>query len=176
MAESENIGANHLEFAKSLFQQYSQQLKLNTTTPWELSEEEEKESEDQGFTYQNPISENSEFKTPNFQTPINSNLENLENATLNIQTLQNSEQINQNNLPPNIIINQPPIDPIAKPIQQPLQLSPQQNQQPFQQPPQPSNLDPMAYAPIVKLDNFTSKEDDAQVWLNNVEKAIAANG
>ncbi|KAG9304295.1 hypothetical protein G9A89_019857 [Geosiphon pyriformis] len=34
----------------------------------------------------------------------------------------------------------------------------------------------MVYAPIAKLDNFTGKEDDAQVWLNNVEKAIAANG
>ncbi|KAG9294910.1 hypothetical protein G9A89_003250 [Geosiphon pyriformis] len=34
----------------------------------------------------------------------------------------------------------------------------------------------MAYAPIAKLDNFTGKENDAQIWLNNVEKAIAANG
>ncbi|KAG9284152.1 hypothetical protein G9A89_022926 [Geosiphon pyriformis] len=33
----------------------------------------------------------------------------------------------------------------------------------------------MAYAPITKLDNFTGKEDDAQVWLNDIEKAIAAN-
>ncbi|KAG9286111.1 hypothetical protein G9A89_010125 [Geosiphon pyriformis] len=33
----------------------------------------------------------------------------------------------------------------------------------------------MAYVPIVKLDNFISEEDNAQVWLNNVEKAIAAN-
>ncbi|KAG9304008.1 hypothetical protein G9A89_005918 [Geosiphon pyriformis] len=85
------------------------------------------------------------------------------------------EQINQNNLPPNIAINQPPINPIAKSIQQPLQLPPQQNQQPFQQPPQPLNLDSMVYVPIAKLDNFTSKEDDTQVWLNNVEKAITAN-
>ncbi|KAG9286819.1 hypothetical protein G9A89_012369 [Geosiphon pyriformis] len=30
----------------------------------------------------------------------------------------------------------------------------------------------MAYAPIAKLDNFTSEEDDAQIWLNDVEKAI----
>ncbi|KAG9305474.1 hypothetical protein G9A89_021192 [Geosiphon pyriformis] len=49
-------------------------------------------------------------------------------------------------------------------------------QQPLQQPPQQPNLDPMAYAPIAKLDNFTGKEDDAQVWLNDVEKAIIANG
>ncbi|KAG9294721.1 hypothetical protein G9A89_008200 [Geosiphon pyriformis] len=33
----------------------------------------------------------------------------------------------------------------------------------------------MAYAPIAKLDNFTGKEDDTQVWLNDVEKTIAAN-
>ncbi|KAG9305755.1 hypothetical protein G9A89_005153 [Geosiphon pyriformis] len=33
----------------------------------------------------------------------------------------------------------------------------------------------MAYAPITKLDNFTGKEDDTQIWLNNVEKAITAN-
>ncbi|KAG9288992.1 hypothetical protein G9A89_015541 [Geosiphon pyriformis] len=34
----------------------------------------------------------------------------------------------------------------------------------------------MAYTPITKLDNFTGKEDDAQIWLNNVKKAITANG
>ncbi|KAG9294669.1 hypothetical protein G9A89_008148 [Geosiphon pyriformis] len=33
----------------------------------------------------------------------------------------------------------------------------------------------MAYVSITKLDNFTGKENDAQVWLNDVEKAIAAN-
>ncbi|KAG9300744.1 hypothetical protein G9A89_023542 [Geosiphon pyriformis] len=66
-----------------------------------------------------------------------------------------------------IVINQPPIDSIAKPIQQPLQLPSQQNQQPLQQPPQSPNLDPIVYAPIAKLDNFTSKKNDAQVWLNN---------
>ncbi|KAG9301872.1 hypothetical protein G9A89_004551 [Geosiphon pyriformis] len=34
----------------------------------------------------------------------------------------------------------------------------------------------MAYAPIAKLNNFTGEEDDTQIWLNDVEKAIAANG
>ncbi|KAG9300929.1 hypothetical protein G9A89_004987 [Geosiphon pyriformis] len=33
----------------------------------------------------------------------------------------------------------------------------------------------MAYAPIAKLKKFTSEEDNAQVWLNDIEKAIAAN-
>ncbi|KAG9295596.1 hypothetical protein G9A89_000961 [Geosiphon pyriformis] len=60
----------------------------------------------------------------------------------------------------------------------PLQLPPQQPipQQLLQQPSQLPNLDPMAYAPIAKLDNFTGKEDDTQVWLNDVKKAITANG
>ncbi|KAG9289123.1 hypothetical protein G9A89_022432 [Geosiphon pyriformis] len=35
--------------------------------------------------------------------------------------------------------------------------------------------DPMAYTPITKLDNFTSEDDNVQVWLNDVEKAITAN-
>ncbi|KAG9285804.1 hypothetical protein G9A89_013229 [Geosiphon pyriformis] len=76
-----------------------------------------------------------------------------------------------------IVIDQPPIEPISEPIQPPQvplqQLLPLQQLQ--QQPPQPLNLDPMAYAPIAKLDNFTGKENDAQVWLNNIEKTIAAN-
>ncbi|KAG9302894.1 hypothetical protein G9A89_022310 [Geosiphon pyriformis] len=107
------------------------------------SEKEEKKSEDQEFTYQNPITENPE-----------------------------------QNLPPVIIINQLPINPIAEPIQQPLQLPPQQpeQQQLLQQLLQPPNLDPMAYALIAKLDNFMDEENDTQIWLNDVEKAIAANG
>ncbi|KAG9290367.1 hypothetical protein G9A89_007098 [Geosiphon pyriformis] len=81
-----------------------------------------------------------------------------------------------------IIINQPPIELIIEPIQQqPLQppqqlqqsLSPLQQQ--FQQPPQQQIIVPMAYAPIAKLEKFTGKEDDAQVWLNNVKKTITAN-
>ncbi|KAG9286170.1 hypothetical protein G9A89_010184 [Geosiphon pyriformis] len=48
-------------------------------------------------------------------------------------------------------------------------------QQPLQLPSQQPNLDPMAYPPIAKLDNFTSEEDNAQIWLNDVEKAIVAN-
>ncbi|KAG9304414.1 hypothetical protein G9A89_019976 [Geosiphon pyriformis] len=33
----------------------------------------------------------------------------------------------------------------------------------------------MAYAPIVKLEKFTGKKNNAQVWLNNVKKVITAN-
>ncbi|KAG9290851.1 hypothetical protein G9A89_011000 [Geosiphon pyriformis] len=84
---------------------------------------------------------------------------------------------------PGSIINIAPADafistktPLARimfqiPPQQPLSL-----QQLQQQPPQPLNLDPMAYTPIAKLDNFTGKEDDTQVCLNDIEKAITANG
>ncbi|KAG9290890.1 hypothetical protein G9A89_011040 [Geosiphon pyriformis] len=91
---------------------------------------------------------------------------------------QKPELINQQNLPSVIVIDQLPINPIAKPIQQLLQLPSQQpgQQQLLQQLPQPPNLDPMAYAPIAKLDNFMGEEDDAQIWLNDVEKTIAANG
>ncbi|KAG9287837.1 hypothetical protein G9A89_017432 [Geosiphon pyriformis] len=59
---------------------------------------------------------------------------------------------------------------LLQPPQQPQQLLQQQQQQ-QQQP----NIDPMVYAPIAKLEKFTSEENDAQVWLNNVEKAIVAN-
>ncbi|KAG9285380.1 hypothetical protein G9A89_010855 [Geosiphon pyriformis] len=66
---------------------------------------------------------------------------------------------------------------ISKSLQLPLQLPPQQTvqQQSLQLPPQQPNLDPMAYTPIAKLDNFTSEEDNTQIWLNDIEKAIVAN-
>ncbi|KAG9297630.1 hypothetical protein G9A89_011145 [Geosiphon pyriformis] len=69
------------------------------------------------------------------------------------------------------MINLPLAPPNAQQQQQPQPLSQQQ----IQQQPQP-NLDPMVYTPIAKLEKFTSKEDNAQVWLNDIEKAIAANG
>ncbi|KAG9300170.1 hypothetical protein G9A89_010580 [Geosiphon pyriformis] len=127
--------------------------------PWEAAESEKKEeeSEDQKFTYQHPITEN-----PKQQ------LENPEIKTLNIrippnQRNQKPELINQQNLPSII-------QSLQLPSQQPGQ------QQLFQQPLQPPNLDPMTYVPIAKLDNFTGEEDDAQIWLNDIEKTIAANG
>ncbi|KAG9305085.1 hypothetical protein G9A89_007725 [Geosiphon pyriformis] len=73
--------------------------------------------------------------------------ENSEIETLNIQALQNQKpEVINQHLPPVIVIDQPP-----------------QQQQ-------------MTYAPIAKLNKFTGKENDAQVWLNNIEKAITANG
>ncbi|KAG9292976.1 hypothetical protein G9A89_016338 [Geosiphon pyriformis] len=33
----------------------------------------------------------------------------------------------------------------------------------------------MAYTSITKIEKFTDKENDTQVWLNNMKKAIAAN-
>ncbi|KAG9298087.1 hypothetical protein G9A89_004951 [Geosiphon pyriformis] len=132
----------------------------------ESEKEKEKESEEQKFTYQNLITENLEVETPNLQTQQNLNLENSEIETVNHQRQNNpnSELINQQNLPLIIVIDQPPINPIAKPIQQPLQLPLQQpvQQQPLQQIPQQPNLDSMAYTLIAKLDNFTGEEDNAQ--------------
>ncbi|KAG9307413.1 hypothetical protein G9A89_017242 [Geosiphon pyriformis] len=115
------------------------------TSSWEITESEGKQEEKE-----EEESENQEFV---YQNPI---LENSEIETPNIQTPPNlnnpnPELINQQNLPPVI-------------PQQLLQPSAQQQQQP--------NLDPIAYAPIAKLDNFISKENDTQVWLNDVEKAI----
>ncbi|KAG9304659.1 hypothetical protein G9A89_021439 [Geosiphon pyriformis] len=34
---------------------------------------------------------------------------------------------------------------------------------------------PMAFVSIAKLEKFTSKEDDTQIWINDVVKAITAN-
>ncbi|KAG9287654.1 hypothetical protein G9A89_024004 [Geosiphon pyriformis] len=53
-----------------------------------------------------------------------------------------------------------------------LKFQPQQPLQQLQQQLQQPNLDPMAYAPIAKLEKFTSKKDDTQIWLNDIEKAI----
>ncbi|KAG9299400.1 hypothetical protein G9A89_014049 [Geosiphon pyriformis] len=104
---------------------------------------------------------------------------------LELQHNQNDRNFdinNQQHLPPVIVINPPPALPINEQQQQLFQ-PPQQLQQPFpppqqqlQQPPQQQIIAPIAYAFIAKLEKFTSKEDNIQVWLNNVEKAIAANG
>ncbi|KAG9298974.1 hypothetical protein G9A89_020287 [Geosiphon pyriformis] len=122
----------------------------------EVIKSKEEKSENQEFTYQNPILEKSEIETPNFQTHQNPNN-------------TNPKLINQKNLPPKIIINQQPIELIAELIQQP--------QQPLQQPPQQQQqvIAPMAYAPIAKLEKFTGEKNNAQVWLNNIIKAITAN-
>ncbi|KAG9291137.1 hypothetical protein G9A89_013009 [Geosiphon pyriformis] len=162
---------------------YGKQPELYGHLVTESEEKEEEEAEDQEFTYQNPITESPEFETPNLQTQQNLNPENPEIETPNIQTLptqdnRNPDLINQQNLPPIIGINQPLINPIVKLLQPPLQLPSQQlmQQQSLQLPLQQSNLNPIAYALITKLDNFTSEENDVQIWLNNVEKAIVANG
>ncbi|KAG9290492.1 hypothetical protein G9A89_002467 [Geosiphon pyriformis] len=86
----------------------------------------------------------------NYQNPILKDL--------NIQTQQHLE--NSEIETPNIRTLEP-IQPPQVPPQQPLPL-----QQPLQQSSQPPNLDPMAYAPIAKLDNFTSEEDDTQSLIN----------
>ncbi|KAG9284570.1 hypothetical protein G9A89_000653 [Geosiphon pyriformis] len=98
------------------------QLDFGTTTLWELSEEEEeKKSEDQEFTYQNPITENPEVETPNLQAQQNLNLENSEIKTPNHQRQNNPnpELINQQNLSPVIVIEQP-LNLLQRLFQQPI--------------------------------------------------------
>ncbi|KAG9301801.1 hypothetical protein G9A89_003188 [Geosiphon pyriformis] len=117
-------------FGQFAFQ--SKQRKTDLLEPYEIMESEE-ESKDQEFTYQNPIPKNPTIETPNLQTQQHLDLENPEIKTLNIQTPQNHnnsnpELINQPNLLPVIVINQPLIKPIIEPIK-----PPQQPQQLFQQ-------------------------------------------
>ncbi|KAG9306661.1 hypothetical protein G9A89_004208 [Geosiphon pyriformis] len=74
-----------------------------------------------------------------------------------------------------IVINPPPALLIDKQQQQQPQAPPQQQLQQQSQPQQQLTLVLMAYAPITKIKKFISKED-AQVWFNNMEKAITVNG
>ncbi|KAG9291630.1 hypothetical protein G9A89_022049 [Geosiphon pyriformis] len=113
---------------------------------WEAteSEKEEEESEDQEFTYQHLITENPEVEIPNFQTQQNLNLENSE-----IKTPNHQRQNNPNSELINHHFNYHPNN-------------------------QYNNNYPMVYAPIVKLNNFTGEENDTQVWLNDVKKAITS--
>ncbi|KAG9289223.1 hypothetical protein G9A89_022533 [Geosiphon pyriformis] len=118
--------------------------------------------------------------TPNFFVVLNEILGKISTAAAsplpNIDGNNNSSipNMKQNqplaqNLPPVIVIDQPQIEMIIELIQQqPFQQLQQQLQQP--------NLDPIAYAPIAKLEKFTGEEDDTQIWLHNVEKTIIANG
>ncbi|KAG9303547.1 hypothetical protein G9A89_018443 [Geosiphon pyriformis] len=154
-----------MPLVKIVFQSKQKKNKLlpdfGTVSPWKITESEEEEDKDQEFNYQNPILEDQNIQTQQ-------HLENSEIETPNIRTSpnqrnQNPELIHQQNLSPVIVVDQPPIKLIGEPIQPPPVL-PQQPlllQQPLQQPSQPPNLDPIAYTPIAKLDNFTSKEDDA---------------
>ncbi|KAG9291081.1 hypothetical protein G9A89_012953 [Geosiphon pyriformis] len=164
------------QFSFQRFRSLSSQPDFGTASLWEVTElkeeqeEKEKESEDQEFIYQNLILENPKFETPNVQTLKHLNLENLEIETPNFQMQynqnnQNPNINNQQHLSPVIGINPSPAPPNAEQQQQ-SQLLPQQNQQQPQQ-------QPMAYAPITKIKKFTGEENNTQVWLNDVEKAIA---
>ncbi|KAG9297758.1 hypothetical protein G9A89_011273 [Geosiphon pyriformis] len=106
------------------FQSPPPQPDFGNTSLWEITEsekEEKKEAENQEFTYQNPITENPEIETLNIQTQQTPN--NL-----------NPKLINQKNILPVIIIDQPPIVLILKPI--PPQPPQQSIQPPLQQPQQ----------------------------------------
>ncbi|KAG9288414.1 hypothetical protein G9A89_015620 [Geosiphon pyriformis] len=137
------------------FQSPSYQPDFRTTSSWKVTESEEEENEDQEFNYQNPILQNPEIRILNIQTQ--QHIENLEIGTLNIQTPPqqknpNADQINQPNLPSEIIIEQP-LNPLQGLLQQPVPPS-QQLIQPVQQ---------IAYTPIAKIEKFTGEEDNAQI-------------
>ncbi|KAG9298535.1 hypothetical protein G9A89_018894 [Geosiphon pyriformis] len=100
---------------------YFEEFKSQSTTLLEYQSSPSPPNFGTEFTYQNLISENQDIKTPNFQTQQNPNLENLKIETLNFQTPQNPNNtnpktINQQNLPPVIVINQLPIELIIEPI------------------------------------------------------------
>ncbi|KAG9306625.1 hypothetical protein G9A89_004822 [Geosiphon pyriformis] len=209
VAESENIEANHLGFAKFLFQHYCQYLGLNHNHIFAESVFNFYINEKISSLLETPINKEIEHYTQQrypiiyaskgkgkLQTPaqpilplytwkhyqhiinrhvsINSTesekekeesedqeftyqnliIENLEVKTPNFQTQQNLNLENSEIETPN---HQRQNNSNSKLI----------NQQNLPPPPQPPNLDPMAYAPITKLDNFTSEEDDTQVWLND---------
>ncbi|KAG9305534.1 hypothetical protein G9A89_003597 [Geosiphon pyriformis] len=72
-----------------------------------------------------------------------------------------------------------PEQQLQQPLQQPQQLPPPPPPLPSLPPPlllpPPPLIAPMVYAPIAKIEKFTNEEDNAQMWLNNVKKAIAIN-
>ncbi|KAG9301484.1 hypothetical protein G9A89_008336 [Geosiphon pyriformis] len=109
----------------------------------------------EGFKSRSPMP--SKFQLPLLQPDFGTmKEEESEDQEFNYQNpiTKNPEE----NLPPEIVINQQPIDPIAEQLQQ-LPIPPQ----PLPlQPPQQPNVDPMAYAPIAKLEKFTGKENNAQ--------------
>ncbi|KAG9285643.1 hypothetical protein G9A89_009283 [Geosiphon pyriformis] len=163
MAESENIGANHLGFAKSLFQHYCKgKLQTPAVTPrkiqppaWKKNRVESPSNPSYHYTLGSAINISSTDVFPSTATLAfgrflfqNFGISDLWKAT---ESEKEEEELEDQKFTYQNSITKNP------------------------EPPQPPNLDPMAYAPIAKLDNFTGKENDAQVWLNDVEKAIAAN-
>ncbi|KAG9293143.1 hypothetical protein G9A89_010480 [Geosiphon pyriformis] len=95
-------------------------------------------------------------------------LQNQNNPNITPIVLQNLFSI--------IVIDLPPVLPIVEQQQQ-LLLPPQQQLQQQSQPPQQQQqvVTSMAYISIAKLEKNTGKKDNAQVWLNDVTKAITAN-
>ncbi|KAG9295359.1 hypothetical protein G9A89_013388 [Geosiphon pyriformis] len=216
VAKSENIGANYLGFVKSLFQQYSQQLGLNSNHyPAESAF---------NFYVNNKITEclggtvNIEAARENFYTELfqHTNLpRNYSFAPIIREINQTIERYTQQQFPityadkdkgrlqtlakkqriesppylsyhhiPGSTINilsagaSTPNDHmvnILKDLNRDYQCHQEFDHCHLHQILK-SLIHPIAYALITKLDNFTGKEDDTQVWLNDVEKAIAANG
>ncbi|KAG9294744.1 hypothetical protein G9A89_008223 [Geosiphon pyriformis] len=87
------------------FQSPPPQLDFGNTSSWEIMASEKEKEEDQEFNYQNPITENLEVEILNIQ---------IQQTPNNL----NPKLINQKNLPPEIAINQQPINLIAEQPQQ----------------------------------------------------------
>ncbi|KAG9297089.1 hypothetical protein G9A89_019370 [Geosiphon pyriformis] len=117
---------------------------------WEITDSKEKKGSNQENSKQNLILEN-----PEIGTLVNQNPKNQNDRNPNIN--------NQQHLP---LQQQQPQPPPQQQLQQQLYPPLVQQQQLIMQ---------MAYVPIAKLKKFIGKEDNAQIWLNNITKAITAN-
>ncbi|KAG9289050.1 hypothetical protein G9A89_015599 [Geosiphon pyriformis] len=208
VAESESIGANHLEFTKFLFQHYCQHLGLNQNHISAESAFNFYVNERIAYLLETPVNTKSARKTfyhkliQNTSLPTNHNFASIiteinkkiehhtqqrylityaskDKKKLQIPTKHKVElstnlsyhytlESTINITSADMFTLNPLIEPIIEPIQPP-QQSQQLLQQPQQQLQQP-NLDPIVYAPIAKLKKFTSEEDNAQIWLNDIEK------
>ncbi|KAG9302334.1 hypothetical protein G9A89_008826 [Geosiphon pyriformis] len=214
VAESENIGANHLEFAKSLFQHYCQYLELNHNHISTKSAFNFYVNEKISSLLGTPVNTESARETfykeliQNTNLPTNHNFGKLQTPAVTPKKLQppawKKNRVESPSNPsyhytPGSAINISSTDTFLSTatstfgqflfqsrqrktellglygLQSPPPPPDFRISDPWETPPQPSNLDPIAYAPITKLNNFTGKEDDTQVWLNDVEKAITVN-
>ncbi|KAG9295051.1 hypothetical protein G9A89_017845 [Geosiphon pyriformis] len=192
VAELEIIRANHLGFAKFLYTQQQfpftyadkdkERLQTPVVTPKKIQSFTRKKTKVESPT--NP----SYHYTPKSTINISSVDTFTSNATSTFRQFSfQSKQRRAELLGPYVMeskeeesedqefIYQNPILENLKPIQQPQQPLQQPIQQQFQPLP-PQQQQQMAYTPIAKLEKFTGEEDDTQVWLNNIEKAITANG
>ncbi|KAG9299114.1 hypothetical protein G9A89_020427 [Geosiphon pyriformis] len=187
MAEFEETGTNHLKFAKFLFQHYHTHLRL-TNNSWPT---------ESAFNYyvnkkivyylENQGDLKSVFN--NFFSELLQSTILLQNylfASLIIEINREIEKYTKQKFP--IIFTDKGKEKLQTPAGTPKQI--QLLTWKKQKVNSPANLSyyhmlrstiniistvPMAYVLIAKIEKFTGKKDDAQVWLNDMKKAITAN-